>query len=953
MSNSTNKSKSPTKITSEEKVQIARETNRIHFPRDVHKWLQSLDLSYKISSINKDLANGFCVAEILSRYPVPYVPGIAGEYSVKNVYKVNMQEFSNGNSFEERTTNWNHICKILSKYYQFPISSEIPAQIINKAPNAAFKFLTMLYKFLTKRDVSVLNTVDETNKFRQYAEVEVLPKYMRPTASILVRDTEIQRIKDDLVRKNELQNVLENHKAYLTKERDEFMKYKEIMKEQERLKKIKSSYTSQKSRSMNTENQNKMNNTNSNMNSNEMNEGKESENNVSGSERIKEEKVNLIGILNEVSPIMKENENVESEFRSVIKKNFIEADRNIELDLKNYSEEKDIIDYFFEKVDLVTEEHLSKIFAAYEDKEKDLIGIISRTLIEMVPFLKMVCRFFDTFYKNEQWVQFKTTTLKICNAVREIDGKKCDNIFLNFALDVVLDMIKVNPIYRNEMCQIIFSLTTNTSESHYEILKRISKKFANTDEILFYHILVQCMNNIKESDEILNEDIFYFYNEAIIKGLSSSCDVVVIKSIYLINQFMRFYYFDCLQYHDRVFKHINTYNWEILSLILIYCSKALELYNRQKLERENAMTSQQVNEEAKENPHEELKEEMKESAKEPLSIKEEEKEASQNSIKVPSVKEEKKSTISEHNEIAEQGESNVEHNEIENIASIEKDPNIDEYNKKIEEDLKEIAKTEPKFLEIIEYIFSLRSPHMTIKIGFIYLAEILEFYPDLARKYMKLLIEYKDSKIRKEVLNVNQAYDEFEYTINGYTERYQFCGAPKFWNQLVIAGIFRDYVKANLARFEAPHLLILHSIIIYQDFNDNDSKEWIELYNDLKKYIFVALCEKQYSNAAMSICNKIFSFEKILGELLEATFDLFIFTMKLIYSDDLIDKPQENMKALLTFISELKSENNDCKGYVYKLIKTFAIQNDKKYLKSNLLDLMNSIYNEKRGKIFD
>ena len=60
---------------------------------------------------------------------------------------------------------------------------------------------------------------------------------------------------------------------------------------------------------------------------------------------------------------------------------------------------------------------------------------------------------------------------------------------------------------------------------------------------------------------------------------------------------------------------------------------------------------------------------------------------------------------------------------------------------------------------------------MTIKIGFIYLAEILEFYPDLARKYMKLLIEYKDSKIRKEVLNVNQAYDEFEYTINGYTER--------------------------------------------------------------------------------------------------------------------------------------------------------------------------------------
>jgi hypothetical protein len=59
------------------------------------------------------------------------------------------------------------------------------------------------------------------------------------------------------------------------------------------------------------------------------------------------------------------------------------------------------------------------------------------------------------------------------------------------------------------------------------------------------------------------------------------------------------------------------------------------------------------------------------------------------------------------------------------------------------------------------------------------------------------------------------------------------------------------------------------------------------------------------------------------------------------------------MKTLLTSISELKSENNDCKAYIYKLIKTFAIQNDKKYLKSNLLDLLNSIYKEKRGQIFE
>ena len=48
-----------------------------------------------------------------------------------------------------------------------------------------------------------------------------------------------------------------------------------------------------------------------------------------------------------------------------------------------------------------------------------------------------------------------------------------------------------------------------------------------------------------------------------------------------------------------------------------------------------------------------------------------------------------------------------------------------------------------------------------------------------------------------------------------------------FWNQQVITGIFRDYVIENLERFEYPHLLILHSMIINQDFNENESESWI------------------------------------------------------------------------------------------------------------------------------
>ena len=941
------------KITSDEKIIIARETNRARPPRELVKWLQSLDLSYKIKNISRDLANGFCIAEILSRYPVPFVTSLP--YDVTNYYRVNMHQFSNGISFSERTTNWEHITEILTKKYHMTYPPDLPEKVKCQAPNAALEFLVLLYKFLTRKNLNVLNQVDETEKFKNYAEFSILPNYMRPTTNLLIRDNELQRIKDDLVRKFKIENTIQNHNKFLSEERENQKNMEQFNRSRKIPKKIEQSSIGGGSKIGSTTEKNQ-----NNLQENEINDVKNESNSQVSNDNLKEERINLIGILNELNEENREQENVENEFKLIIRKNFVETDKNIEMDLKNYSSDKDLLEYFFEKITLCSNENFEKIFSSYEDKEKDFIGIISRTLIELDPFIKILCQFFEAFYKNHiPWIKFRTTTLNICKSIHDITKDKCDNIFLNFCLNYVLDMIEKNPLYRNEMCQFIFSLTSNTSETHLNLLKKVAKKLCGKNEIIFYHILIQCMNNIKDTDEIITQEIVIFYNDAIIKGISSSDNTIVIKSIYLIIQLMRFDYFYCLKYYQDIFKYKNSFNWEILSLILIYCSRMLELYNRQKLMTEqNFLVGKNFDAEFDNNEKEEKLEESKEKIKN---------ENLAGEVGPPpddklfgEIKGEEFKNMNENEEEKEENKSQISNKQlasIDKIEDIQKDPNEDNDAKKLENDVKykisEIQKCENVILEIIDHIFNISSPRMTIKIGFIYLAEILEFYPNLAKKYMKLLIEYKDNTIRKEVLKVNKSTEEYEYTMNCFTERYKICGTPYLWNQLIIAGIFRDYVIENLERFESTHLLILHSIIIHQDFNEEESKSWIILYNDLKKYLFVSLCEKQFSNVALSILNKIFSFGKILKELLDSTFDLFISTMKIIYGDEIMDEPHENMKTLLTFISEIKSENNDCKGYVYKLIKTFAIQNDKKYLKSNLLPLMNSISNEKRGNIFD
>jgi len=115
----------------------AVELQRDRINRAVLRWLQSLDLSYAIRTVKRDCANGFLIAEVLSRYYPK---------------DVEMHNYSNGHSLACKKDNWSQIAKIL-KLKGIPLTQGHIDDTINAVPNGAVALVEKLYTVLTGKSV--------------------------------------------------------------------------------------------------------------------------------------------------------------------------------------------------------------------------------------------------------------------------------------------------------------------------------------------------------------------------------------------------------------------------------------------------------------------------------------------------------------------------------------------------------------------------------------------------------------------------------------------------------------------------------------------------------------------------------------------------------------------------------------------------------------------------------
>ncbi|KAF4729655.1 hypothetical protein FOZ62_009511, partial [Perkinsus olseni] len=132
-----------------------------------------------------DFANGFLIAEVFARY----FPG-----------EVTMHSFDPGLSLATKQNNWETLFKFLKKY-RVDIAVEDFEPVIHNRPGAGISIITKVYRILTKRRLgrrggSGAEELDPTRVVDGGTGMDA-PNYAKNTASVVLKDAEIERTVDD------------------------------------------------------------------------------------------------------------------------------------------------------------------------------------------------------------------------------------------------------------------------------------------------------------------------------------------------------------------------------------------------------------------------------------------------------------------------------------------------------------------------------------------------------------------------------------------------------------------------------------------------------------------------------------------------------------------------------------------------------------------------------------
>lgn len=130
-----------------------------------------------------------------------------------------------------------------------------------------------------------------------------------------------------------------------------------------------------------------------------------------------------------------------------------------------------------------------------------------------------------------------------------------------------------------------------------------------------------------------------------------------------------------------------------------------------------------------------------------------------------------------------------------------------------------------------------------------------------------------------------------------------------------------EYVhNEKLTEFSKEHLEIIIGCL-HNELLEEHTQTWIDIFNNLKKYIFLALLERDMCSLASSIIKRLFLFAPIQATVMIDSHVLFLRLINFTYDPDIDTYCKENLLDLFEF---LNTQGSQFKTYTYNLIKDFS-----------------------------
>ncbi|KAL5012731.1 hypothetical protein ScPMuIL_011282 [Solemya velum] len=175
-------------------------------PREVLKWIQSLDLTWQIKTPKWDITNGYLIAEIFSWY-FPQ--------------DIQMHSYNNGTSLDSKQRNW-ALLKEFIKRNKLEIPEEFIEGTIHCKERASALLLEQMYEILTNRKVKKIPLEGDMD-FTDRAYQIKLPMHARSTACKAVKNnlrmTEMIADQNLIISAQKAQRIINDHIEHRRQER--------------------------------------------------------------------------------------------------------------------------------------------------------------------------------------------------------------------------------------------------------------------------------------------------------------------------------------------------------------------------------------------------------------------------------------------------------------------------------------------------------------------------------------------------------------------------------------------------------------------------------------------------------------------------------------------------------------------------------------------------------------